>query len=70
MPFIVLFLVPLAVFWLFWRPFLSVFWRPFNFLTRFYGLALRRLLVALFGRSVFLYPAYFLLKPFLHELEL
>ena len=30
-----------------------------NFLTRFSGLALRRLLVASFGRFVSLYPAYF-----------
>ena len=29
-----------------------------------------RLLVAFFGRSVSLYPAYFQLKPSLHELEL
>ena len=41
-----------------------------NFIARFSGLALRRLLVAFFGRSVSLYPAYFQLKLSLHELEL
>ena len=41
-----------------------------NFLARFSGLALRRLLVAFFGHSVSLYPAYFKLKPSLHKLEL
>ena len=41
-----------------------------NFLVRFSGLALRRLLVAFFGSSVSLYSAYFQLKPSLHELEL
>ena len=62
MPFIVLFRVPLAVF--------CLFWHPSNFLARFYGITLRRLPVAFFGRSVSLYPAYFHLKPSLHELEL
>ena len=41
-----------------------------SFLARFYGVTLRRLPVAFFGRSVSLYPAYFHLKPSLHELGL
>ena len=41
-----------------------------NFLARFSQLALRLLLLAFFGGSVFFFPAYFHSKPFLHELEL
>ena len=51
MPFIVLFRVPFA-----YSAYLGVL---SNFFTRFSGLALRLLLVASFGRSVSLYPAYF-----------
>ena len=41
-----------------------------NFLARFSRLALRLLLLAVFGSSVSFFPAYFHSKPFLHELEL
>ena len=54
----------------FFSPYSAYFGVLCNFLARFSGLALRRLLVAFFGRSVSLYPAYFQLKPSLHELEL
>ena len=60
MPFIVLFRVPCSAY----------FGVLSNILARFYGLTLRRLPVAFFGRSVSLYPAYFHLKPSFHELEL
>ena len=51
MPFIVLFRVPFAVF--------CLSGRPIKLSYAISGLALRRLLVASFGRSVSLYPAYF-----------
>ena len=41
-----------------------------NFLARFSRFARRLLLLAVFGRSVSFFPAYFDSKPFLHELEL
>ena len=54
---------PLLFSFLFLSPYSAYFGVLCNFLARFSGLALRRLLVAFFGRSVSLYPAYFKLKP-------
>ena len=64
------YLCPLLFSFVFLSPYSAYFGVLCNFLARFSGLALRRLLVAFFGRSVSLYPAYFQLKPSLHELEL
>ena len=61
---------PLLFSFVFLSPYSAYFGVLCNFLARFSGLALRRLLVAFFGRSVSLYPAYFQLKPSLHELAL
>ena len=59
------YLCPLLFSFVFLSPYSAYFGVLCNFLARFSGLALRRLLVAFFGRSVSLYPAYFQLKPFL-----
>ena len=64
------YLCSLLLSFMFLSPYSAYFGVLCNFLARFSGLALRRLLVAFFGRSVSLYPAYFQLKPSLHELEL
>ena len=54
---------PLLFSFLFLSPYSAYFGVLCNFLGRFFGLPLRCLLVAFFGRSVSLYPAYFQLKP-------
>ena len=53
------YLCPLLFSFVFLSPYSAYLGVLSNFLTRFSGLALRRLLFASFGRSVSLYPAYF-----------
>ena len=53
------YLCPLLFSFAFLSPYSAYLGVLSNFLTRFSGLALRRLLVASFGRFVPLYPAYF-----------
>ena len=63
-------LCPSLFAFVFLSPYSAYFVVLSNFLSRFSGLALRRLLVAFCGRSFSLYPAYFHLEPSLLELEL